>query len=505
MTPTISGISVVNFRSLPVNRQERRRKLIVRLVFVIYWLLILEGVLRKWVVPHFSRELFFIRDPFVLWVYCVALIGRMRPQRSIFLIVGLIFSLVCIPLAVLQFINSPYVRSWILSAYGWRNYFFYLPLAFLIAKYFRPQEFERLMRWTLLLAIPIAMLVFLQFRSPAYAPINQGTGTGEEAYNNPGVAFSLVRTYGTFTSGPGQGAFIGSVVAMLLALWLRPTTKRPLRGIWLLAASAGGACCLALSGSRGEVVAAGIIFVAAIAAALLISGRNLALQKIFIPILLLVVGVLLAPLVFPKAVDAFITRWQTAGYAETEQFGRGGIFSRAIYEIGSFRFLLGSTPAQGYQLGIGGNAGGAISKSKTRSSEFYDSRLLLLGVRERQAIESDWGRQIAELGPVLGLLFIVFRLAFVIWLGKESVAATVRSNDPLPLVLFAFIGLYLFYGQITGHGSLNGYAWLFAGFCMSINRRRLDGSVAEQMRPLRRFKRSGSVTCVGREPQIARS
>ncbi len=57
-----------------------------------------------------------------------------------------------------------------------------------------------------------------------------------------------------------KGAFIGSVVAMLLAAWLRPRSKRPVRGVVLLAASAAGMSCLALSGSRGAIVAGGYHF-----------------------------------------------------------------------------------------------------------------------------------------------------------------------------------------------------------------------------------------------------
>jgi hypothetical protein len=503
----VSSIGVQNLPERPDNRWERRRKRMAHAIFAIYWLLIFEGVLRKWVLPQFARELFFIRDPLVIWVYWLALGGRMRPQRSNFLVVGLMFGVISLPLVALQFANSPYVFSWMLSAYGWRNYFLYFPLAFFIAKYFKPQEFERLMRWTLLAAIPIGVLVYAQSQSSAFSPINQGTGTSvEEAYANGGVALGVVRTYGTFTSSPGENAFVGSLVAMILAAWLRPKVKRPLRGVALLAASAAGATCLALSGSRGAMVGAAIVLIAAIPATLLVAGRTLAFQKLLVPVLFLAAGVTLAPVVFPRAVEAFEIRWRNAGHSEEVAYGGGGIFGRMLYELGSFRFLITSTPPHGYQLGIGGNAAGIIGREASIiKNTLYDSRLLSFGRSERAAVESDWGRQIVELGPTLGILFIVFRVAFVIWLGKESVAATVRSSDPLPLLLFAFIGTYLFSGQITGHGTLNGYAWVFAGFCMAINRGSADASQKARIRPLRRFKpiQDEAAGLGPREPQIA--
>ena len=314
-----------------------------------------------------------------------------------------------------------------------------------------------------------------------------------------------MRTYGTFTSSPGEGAFIGSVVAMLLAAWLRPKFKRPVGGVTLVAASAAGISLIALSGSRGAIVAAGIIFVAGIWATLLISGRSLAFQKLLIPILLLAAGGLLTPLVFPRAAEALSNRFASAGYAEEQRYGAGGIFGRAIYSVGSFRFLLGSAPPQGYQMGLGGNAAGAISRTGTggKSGVLYDPRLILFGPRELAAVESDWGRQIVELGPVLGLLFIMFRIAFVVWLGKEALAATMRSGDPLPVLLFAFVGAYVFNGQITGHGTLNGYGWMFAGFCMSINRAASRGVVG-QTRAVRQPNRARAAG-FGFRPQIARS
>ena len=42
-------------------RRESRRRRLVRLVFVIYWLLIFDGALRKWGLPQFQAPLFFVQ------------------------------------------------------------------------------------------------------------------------------------------------------------------------------------------------------------------------------------------------------------------------------------------------------------------------------------------------------------------------------------------------------------------------------------------------------------
>jgi hypothetical protein len=439
--------------------REGYRKWVVILVSTIYWLLIFEGVLRKWLLPEWGKALFFIRDPLVILLYVLALKHRMIPRQSPFLTVGVLFAIVSVPLICVQFFFRSGDFDWGIAAYGWRNYFLYLPLAFFVAKYFRVASVKRLMRWTLFVSIPIAVLVYIQFRSPASAPINQGLGkTADLQYVNGGVGRGLVRTYGTFTSAVGQQAFIVSSVSILLAAWMAPRSKRPIKGVALFAATAATLTCLALSGSRGTVIWSGLVFSAAFAAALM-TGRRLTLRIFFVPALLVLTAILVVSFAFPEAFEAFTERWSRAGESETALYGRGGVFSRAFSDLFSFSILLVDTPLQGYQLGSGGNAAVSLHASNSRAR---------LSNEKNGAGEGDWGRQILELGPVFGILFIIFRLLFVAWLAREAIRATRRSSQPLPMLMFAFVGVLLFNGQITGHGTLNGYVWLFAGFLIVV-------------------------------------
>src|SRR5687767_13125474 len=72
------------------------------LVIGIFWLLFLEGALRKWVAPEYSRLLFFVRDPLVLLLYWKA--WRMGAFRnpSPFLTAGLGFAVLALLLAFAQ-------------------------------------------------------------------------------------------------------------------------------------------------------------------------------------------------------------------------------------------------------------------------------------------------------------------------------------------------------------------------------------------------------------------
>jgi hypothetical protein len=425
---------------------------IARLIFIIYWLLIFEGALRKWVFPEYQQILFFIRDPFVLIVYWIALRHCLWSRSSHFLVtaLGLIFSAVSL---LWIFVSMEFASSGsnlLLAAYGWRNYFYYIPLGLIIGTQFRMEDLHRLVRQTLIVAIPIAVLVLFQAQAPATAAINQGISDDpQNTFGNLSVSRGVVRTHGTFTSSVGQSLFIASAVAMLAYAWLAPEGQRPLRGFTLMAATGAVVVNLALSGSRGAFVLAAIVLLCVLLAGLVSSRPALWCRTITFLITLGIAGAF--SLDIPSFnLEAFAER--AAGAAEGDAWWSYGIVNRGLGDFVHFLELLPDAPLVGYGMGLGGNAstklGGTLSVYA----------------------EDDWSRHIVDLGPILGVLFIVFRIMLVTWLARGAIVATRRSGHPLPLCLFGFIGIILLYGQISGHGSANGYGWLFAGFCIAANR-----------------------------------
>ena len=63
-----------------IGDREKIRRIIVFCTFAIYWLLIFEGALRKWVLPNAQEWLFFVRDPFALAIYFLAIKYDMWPK-----------------------------------------------------------------------------------------------------------------------------------------------------------------------------------------------------------------------------------------------------------------------------------------------------------------------------------------------------------------------------------------------------------------------------------------
>ena len=436
------------------DHSEKPRRQVVRLIMVIYLLLLFEGALRKWVLTSFGPVLFFVRDPFVLMVYWLALRHSLYPRGNALLQVGVAFG--CLGLLLLAFQAAGVasgIDKWpLLAAYGWRNYFLYIPLPFVIGEVFEARDIQRFVKLTCILAVPIAVLVLLQFRSSPDAPINVGFGaSAAQQFQGLTVDADHTRPMGTFTSDVGQKQFDVSTIAMLLTLWITPLARRFLKSWQMLIATCAVLTCIAVGGSRGAMLGSGIVVTMAIASAAVLRGMGASARAIVWPTLLVVVAVSLYPVVFPDGYATFINRWNGAAAAESRYF-QLGIFGRAFYGFYEFFSLLADTPITGYGLGLAGNASLTLGVTIPGFSGWA---------------EDDWSRHIVDLGPVVGVLFILYRVALVTWLGMTCLHGARRTGNPLALLLFSYCGVELLSGELTGHGTVNGYGWLFAGLCLA--------------------------------------
>ena len=430
---------------------------IENLVLVIFWLLLLEGALRKWVAPEYSRVLFFIRDPFVLLLYWKA--WRMGAFRSSepFLNIGLLFAGVALLVSFVQSVTFGDTRILAVVVYGWRQYFLYLPLPFVMAATLNMDSLQRFARHTFIAAILMAPLIFLQFHSPPSAVVNRGI-SDDESLQFQSFAFTGggVRPSGPFTSTVGVVHLIPSTLALLLAVWLTPKRQRKFSTVMLLLTAAGTATCLAMSGSRAAFIHVGIVVSSGVVLGLVTRDSSVRSRALVIPLVLLGAGAALYPIIFPDALAAMLGR-VTEAYASESQASSLGVFGRALGETLNFVGFLGDTPILGSGFGMGGNGRtylGALDPV----------------LAARVYAESDWSRHIVDFGPLFGILFIVYRIAFTFSVGLQALRATRLSASPFPLLLFGYMGIGFFYGQLTGHGTVGGFLWLYLGLCMAATR-----------------------------------
>src|SRR5437764_14304639 len=150
-----------------------------RLIYLYLFLLIIEGALRKWIVPQFSNPLLLVRDPVVLTIYFLAWRARVFP-RNVFIsslaTIGILSWIVSI------FVLDPYMpmsRILLVTVYGFRSNFLHLPLIFIFASVFDADDVWKIGRWILLGMIPISLIMALQFHSASDSFINRTVGLGE--------------------------------------------------------------------------------------------------------------------------------------------------------------------------------------------------------------------------------------------------------------------------------------------------------------------------------------
>jgi hypothetical protein len=218
---------------------------------------------------------------------------------------------------------------------------------------------------------------------------------------------------------------------------------------------------MAVSGSRGLFLSVAVILAATAFAGVLARRERILIRAGVWPLVLVIGAAFLWPILLPEGFDVFMARWEDAWESETQESSfEYGIFSRAFRGFYAFLYHLPDTPIQGYLIGIGGNAAKQMSWVQMPPAYYaWDD----YGVWT----EDSWSGHIVDLGLMLGIVTILGRIALTAWLGLSAARATRRSGDVLPFVLFGFLFLLLLYGQIQGQGTLNGYAWMFFGFCLA--------------------------------------
>lgn len=417
---------------------EKARKKIVKFVFLFYWILIFEGALRKWFFPQYHEIIFFLRDPIVLFVYFIAWRNGFI-KRDAILSIGIMISLLFV---FLLFIQTVVVKINPLTLfYGWRLYFYYLPLSFVIKDSFHQKDIHKLIRQTLYISIPLSVLAYFQFISPPDSFINKGYSSFEVFT----VAVGIVRTTGTFTFTSGQTMFAASLIAMLVFAWLYRKRYRLMSMPLLMICTGSSMAILLLTGSRTAFFMTGLVVLATFAGLMFSNDSKLKSTGIFLLIFLILIGTVMFLGPLKKSFDAISTRFETAEAAE------GSPFLRAIGPLIIFTHQLTTAPFFGNGLGLTSGGGSKLETGKAK---------VLLA-------EDDWSRIIVESGPVFGLFFLVYRIYFSIALTSRCLKAASKDNNLLPMIFLGFIGYYLLAGQIASVGVFQGYNWLFVGLSMA--------------------------------------
>lgn len=435
------------------SQHDGRRANVVKMVYLVFFTFLAEGALRKWVFPELSAYLYFLPDPVVLTLYLYSLasgfIGRSGLERF-----WLWFAALSTALGSIGYmVDGITPFAWML---GTRNYWLYMPLAFIVANTFRLKDVERLFGIVLFISLPYAGLIYLQYSSPPSDWINRSVG--ESGYVAT-VAHDIVRPYGLFTWTTQNVSFTAFIASCYLAMLLLKRRLTRDFAICVLAMPAVAAMSV-LTGSRSILflLAASIL---AVAVGVVIYGRRKSYRAVGSIVAVSGIAMTLLTTQFGDMQTAMGHRLEIAERTE------GAISGRAITTLLSFEEALWTAPFLGHGIGRG-------SPATTRLTE---EEHLLYG-------EEDLKRNVNELGLLLGLVFLGMRVHLAIELLRRALWAA-RRGQFAGLPLSGVGALMILALQITNSASASFVVWLSVGLVLAYSRQVMgcQGVIRTQLRP----------------------
>jgi hypothetical protein len=415
------------------------RRKIQLLLWSYFWLLIFEGALRKWVAPGLSTPLLLIREPVALAAFVLGWPYLTRRPWSGW--VGLLWIIGLISLFLAISVGHRDIPT---ALFGVRILWFHLPLIFLFAAVFTRDDVITFAKATAFVAIPMVVLIVMQYSLPQSHFVNVAPG-GEDSAGFRG-ALGKFRPPGTFSFVNGLTEFYGLAAACVLALVV--SGPRPLpKWIWFSAASL--IVALPVSISR-TLLFKYVLVVASTFAASALSGRNM---KNFLVGGVVLCFVALAATRIPVAQEAqkaFTARWEDATEAEGGDKGVQGVLAKRVggSTVGAVAEAF-DAPLVGYGIGLGSNFGATRVAGK---------KTFLVG-------EGLWPVTIGELGPILGLALLGFRLALAFALLRRALSQAKRANA-LPLILGGYALVMVVMGG-TAQPTELGFVVLGAGLMLA--------------------------------------
>ncbi|MEO6788958.1 MAG: hypothetical protein ABI318_22780, partial [Chthoniobacteraceae bacterium] len=400
-------------------------------IWIYFWLLMLEGALRKWILPGLSNPLLLVKDPVVIISYLIALKYRRFPGGAFVngtIVLGTLALLVSMVMSNMDLTG----RHFLVAMYGFRTDFFYVPFMFLIANTLDWNDVKKFGKWMLIVSLPVAILTFLQFRSSQESIWNVGVGGSVGGQMDAG--FDKSRASGIFSFNTGLASYLAMVAAFVIHHFLQGKVYARWLGFASMMALAAST---ALSASRGITMS--VILVCAVGASCVVLQPKLAGRAVW-----LLVGLLLLGLVFASSRILSEGLFVLSSRFEAGEGFKVGILERTFASFTGLSDILSDQRIFGRGLGVGTNVGAG----------------LLTGKRDFLAGEGEWGRVIAETGPVLGLAFIALRVGITFHLLRRSLAS-LRKGDSLAMLMFGACALLMLNGQ-WGTAQVLGFV-VFAG------------------------------------------
>jgi hypothetical protein len=415
-------------------------------------LAVIEGVLRKWILPQASQFIYFLKDIVLIGAYfryyffsSTEKTFRIKGNSAAETIASIVLLLT--GWCLWQCFN-PNLGSPIIGIFGIRGYLLYIPVVWMLPKLFRSEEeFYQFLRTYLLLAIPVGLLAVAQFFSPPSSPLNVYTQDIKLDVATFGDGTSTnARVTGTFSYIAGYAVYaiisFGLLVPMLAiqqSRWWRWATIVEL--LLIIGTSF-------MNGSRGLFFSEILFLIGYFGAQLLTNLKTAVplLKQFTVPIITITVATLTW---FQSAINSLIFRINSNNDISNRTSG-------GFLEPFEFMKLKG---LDSYGPGVTHPAASVLRS--------------ILNLPSGESIpvyyESEMGRIVLEIGPTGFFLWYLLRLILIYLLWRTFL----KLKRPLlrQLALSAFlIHALQFTNQLVFNHTLLVYYWFLAGFIFLLPR-----------------------------------
>lgn len=382
----------------------------IRCIFWIFvFLLMTEGIFRRWLLPQFNNIFLVVRDPFV--IYAVYLGIKCRYIRSLIPVLFMLLSLISFVLT-LMFGHG----NLLVALYGVRINLLYIPFIYICAKALSRDDIIKLGAVMTYIILPMVALTIMQFFSPQSSLVNIGVG-GDEEGAGFGGAEGFYRPPGIFTFISGLTDYYAFAFPFILYFLFNSidAPKYKLYKPYMLLTLIAYIISLFVSISRTHMMTSlGVLLVSSF---ILFRGKK-AMGKV---VILGIIGIIIYNLLlldenFELFVKVFFSRFDSANDIE-------GSFLQSLYTrtFGWLGRALDKVGIIGYGEGHFSNVGMKI---------LYGGELNYTGALKNveNATEMEWGRLICEDGLILGLLFVFLRFCMAIRVFKGALKGFAHNN-----------------------------------------------------------------------------
>ena len=416
-----------------------------KLIWLYIFLLLVEGALRKWILPTQSDKLLLVRDPLVMIIYYYSFTcGIFHFNQRIRIL--LLLCILSIPFAI-----AGGGFSLVPILYGIRIHFLHFPLMFIVPAVCTYKDIIQFGKVFLYLSPVMTYIIINQFESEADHEWNYVAGGNIGALETSG---GKVRASGTFSFVSGVVYYYAFLLCFTIIGFLRKGAYSNVL-LWLSV----GCTILAIVTSGSRSVVAGVIHVLG-CFAFLAYFRPQSFGSAFSLIFTLTVAVLLLSRteIYNQGITFLKMRFDEAsnveGDAVTAYVERN---KKIIFSPFQATF---SSQTEFWGRGLGSGTQGGIR----------------LGAPKAFFGENEWQRHVLESGPLLGNLFVLWRISLVWYLLMECIKAIKRDNY-LPIFIWGACSHIVLWGPI-GQPTTLGFAVVGVGICLAAIRPTDSNSIA---------------------------